>query len=470
MFNPSELEGEVDHSFFDSDDDGLVRDKQKKMESPPAHERLQAKQMEKTKAVVSPRTDGTKQHLKQVNNNRGREGGRDNSYWSKEEERSRSSQVSSVASMSDKVISNISDSEEDDSSQAKRHGRTFMALLAESSEVHDKSMDESDVETSPSSAKHSGSRLKRKQYPKKLSRNRHTRSPSSTSTESSVDADSESCSSSNSGTSSSGSPTFHKYKRSSSSPGRRRARVGSAGSRDSRNKESESMTDVSPLSSPDISPLQSFDLNHGEADGGSLKEEEQQQQQQEAESVPSGGLSNIHHNETLDQDVDECSFTSESQLGGKLDFRYSGGKNRKNYSFRNEEVRRIDQENQRLLRALSRLSVGSRPKSASGKRTSKAGLSPVVRHCPSALNRQREQKRIERENLALLKRLESAKPTQSLRRSEQLAHYQRQTGYLEGSKFSVSPRSATHHRSGPVPTITPVPGSKQLGAARPAWC
>lgn len=93
------------------------------------------------------------------------------------------------------------------------------------------------------------------------------------------------------------------------------------------------------------------------------------------------------------------SFTSESQLGGKLVFHPHGGKNRKNYSFRNDEVRRIDHENQRLLRALSRLSSGSRPNSAAGRKTPKTSCSPVIRPSSSALNRQREQKRIERENL-----------------------------------------------------------------------
>ncbi|XP_056228480.1 cilia- and flagella-associated protein 97 isoform X1 [Seriola aureovittata] len=499
MFNPSELEGEVDHSFFDSDcdDDGIRRDRGKKLESPPAHERLCATQTEKTKDDLSLRTSGRKNHLKQVNNNRSNVERKENSCQSREEERSKASNVSSVASMSDKVIISSSDSEDDYNLHSKRSGGTFMALLAKGGEIHDKdvynqSSNESEEEAVQSSAKHSGSKRRNKQSPKKLSRNWRMRSPLPSSTKVSVDADSESSSSSSSGRSSLGSPTLPKPKRSSLSPGERRARVGTAGSLDlptSHAEESDdTVTDVSPLSSPDISPLQSLDLNHTEAEEGSLKE------QQQHESVPSSGLGNIDQAEGSDEDVDECSLSSDSQLGGKLVFHCPGGRNRKNYSFTNDEVRRIDRENQRLLRELSRLSPGPRPGSADEKKANMAGKSPLIRLSHSALNRQREQQRIERENLAFLKRLESVKPTPGLRRSEQMADYQRQVGYLGAPSLpicgstskkkrptsrtaSAGPRSTSsaHHSSRAVSTTTdssstPLPRSKKLSAARPAWC
>lgn len=91
-----------------------------------------------------------------------------------------------------------------------------------------------------------------------------------------------------------------------------------------------------------------------------------------------------------------------SQLGGKLVFHGSGGRNRKNYSFTNEEVRSIDHENQRLLRALSRLSPGPRPGCKAAKKAHMTSNSPLSRLSHSALNRQREQQRIERENLVSL--------------------------------------------------------------------
>ncbi|XP_044045095.1 cilia- and flagella-associated protein 97 isoform X2 [Siniperca chuatsi] len=498
MFNPSELEGEVDHSFFDSDcdDSSVSRDGGKKMEkglkaekeSPPPHEMLHAKQTENRKGSLSPRTDETKKHLKTVENkSSSRAERKENNCQSKKEERSRASSTSSVACTSDKVINDSSDSEEDSNLHSKRHNETFMALLAETREepykdVYNQSPNETEEEALPSIAKN-------KQPPKKQMINWRTRSPSPTSTEASVDSES-SCSSSN-GRSSLGSPTLPRPNK-SLSPGVRRTRVGSAGSQDvpsSRTEESEdTVTDVSPLSSPDSSPLQSLDLNHKEAEEGSLKE-------QQRESVPSSGLCNIHQDEVSDQDVDECSLSSESQLRGKLLFRCPGGRNRKNYSFTNDEVRCIDRENQRLLRELSRISPGPRPGSTAGTKTCMASNLPHIRLSHSALNRLREQQRIERENLAFLKRLESVKATPGIKRSEQLADYQRQVGYLGAPSYPICmstthkerstsktptgikcprPVSSAHHSSRAVSTTdsgsTPRPRSKKLSAARPAWC
>lgn len=67
---------------------------------------------------------------------------------------------------------------------------------------------------------------------------------------------------------------------------------------------------------------------------------------------------------------------------------------RKNYSFTNEEVRQIDRENQRLLKELSKQSA--RPRRSS---TMKKTSVPQPRLYHTALNRQKEQQRIERENL-----------------------------------------------------------------------
>lgn len=76
-----------------------------------------------------------------------------------------------------------------------------------------------------------------------------------------------------------------------------------------------------------------------------------------------------------------------------------GGTGRTVSSLTNDEVRRIDRENQRLLGQLSQLSQGSRPGSAAGQKRHRKSNSPLIRLSHSALNRQREQQRIERENL-----------------------------------------------------------------------
>uniref|UniRef100_A0A3P9D6D3 Cilia- and flagella-associated protein 97 n=1 Tax=Maylandia zebra TaxID=106582 RepID=A0A3P9D6D3_9CICH len=464
MFNPSELEGEVDHSFFDSDCAESSTDAEHKVEKglkaekkiSKAHDKLHAKHRENYRGDLSSRSDQTRKHLKQA------------------ETYNRSSR-SSVSTTSDKISNESSDSEDCANLEPKRSSRTFMALLAEAKEVDNtdvyiQSPKETKGEALPFSA---SSKRRNKQSPKKVIRNLHNQSPSAplsrsespslSSTETSTDADSEGSYSSSSHQSSLESPALPKTSATSSScPGIRRTRIGSARPRDfpvlHTADSDDSVTDVTPLSSPDTSPLQSLDLNVTEVEEESHKEEQPRQ------SVPSSGLRNIQADDS-DQDVDEC-----DQLGRKLVFHYPGGRNRKNYSFSNEEVRRIDLENQRLLRELSRLSPGPR-----------SGSAPVKKS-HGEMNRQREQQRIERENLAFLKRLESVKPTPGLRRSEQLADYQRQAGYLGGSSFPIcrsttkKDRSSSRTTSGwaSLPSTDsssrPSPRSKKPGAARAAWC
>uniref|UniRef100_A0A3Q0SVD4 Cilia- and flagella-associated protein 97 n=1 Tax=Amphilophus citrinellus TaxID=61819 RepID=A0A3Q0SVD4_AMPCI len=465
MFNPSELEGEVDHSFFDSDsaensaDVGHMVEKVLKVEKEiPAAHKLCAKHRENYQSDLSSRTDQNRKHLKQVEN-------------------SNSSSMSSVSSTSDKVSNESSDSEDCSNLHSERPSGTFMALLAEAKEVKDtdvynQSPKETKEEALPFRA---SSKRRNKQSPKKLIRNRHNQSPSGpprrsqspalSSTETSADADSEGSNSSSSHRSSLESPALPTPISSSSCPGVRRTRLGSARPRDlpaGRTVESDdTVTDVTPLSSPDSSPLQSLDLNVTEVEEESHKEEQPRQ------SVPSSVSTSIA-----------------AQLGRKLVFHYPGGRNRKNYSFSNEEVRRIDLENQRLLRELSHLSPGPRLGSVPVKKTCRPSASPQIRLTHSAVNRQREQQRIERENLAFLKRLESVKPTPGLRRSEQLADYQRQAGYLGGSSYPICRSTTKKDRSSSRTTSgcsraafpsadssnRPAPRSKKPGATRPAWC
>ncbi|XP_067885507.1 cilia- and flagella-associated protein 97 isoform X5 [Heterodontus francisci] len=127
----------------------------------------------------------------------------------------------------------------------------------------------------------------------------------------------------------------------------------------------------------------------------------------------------------------------------------------KNYTFSNEEAKRIDCENQRLLQELTR--KATKPAAV----RSKTAMPSTVRVYHSTLNRQREQERIERENLAFLKRLEAVKPTMELRRSNQLLDYQRQMSFVEsysqrsrpttsGSMSRLSSRSSSRKNIHPV--------------------
>lgn len=95
------------------------------------------------------------------------------------------------------------------------------------------------------------------------------------------------------------------------------------------------------------------------------------------------------------------SLIPEALHRNKLAFHCPQRNNRKNYSFSNNEVLRIDRENQRLVQALARVPPQSRPGSKMGQKSctvnNSARRPDLVFH--SAVNRQREQKRIERENL-----------------------------------------------------------------------
>ncbi|KAF3825782.1 hypothetical protein GH733_006609, partial [Mirounga leonina] len=96
---------------------------------------------------------------------------------------------------------------------------------------------------------------------------------------------------------------------------------------------------------------------------------------------------------------------------------------RKNYSFTREEVRQIGKIRGFFKNCQDRLK------------------NQETKLYHSALNRQREQQRIERENLALLKRLEAVKPTVGMKRSDQLMDYHHNMGYLSSSPFSRQVRS-----------------------------
>ncbi|XP_059857128.1 cilia- and flagella-associated protein 97 [Delphinus delphis] len=237
-------------------------------------------------------------------------------------------------------------------------------------------------------------------------------------------------------------------------------------------EESEdTVTDVSPLSTPDISPVQSFELAASNNQKMKVKRQENVSQEVYENVEDFKNNSKSLKSDKKGKEKHEPSLASVSAvLDSSLDHRYKekvlhdtmdlnhllkaflqldkkGPQKhhfdqpsvapRKNYSFTREEVRRIDRENQRLLKELSRQAEKPGSKSTIPRRST--GPPPRLYH--SALNRQREQQRIERENLALLKRLEAVKPTVGMKRSEQLTDYHRNMGYFSSSPTSRRVRS-----------------------------
>ncbi|XP_056136788.1 cilia- and flagella-associated protein 97 isoform X2 [Lampris incognitus] len=441
MLSPKEPEGEVDDSFFDSDcDDGEnkvekgIKAEKENLQFP---EQLNAEQNENTEALEESKTI---------------EAQKKSDKYESEEEVSRTSSMSSTACDDEKFSSRCSD----------RHNETSSVLLTDDTEIDEEgyhhSQDESEEEEElPSSNKYYGGKGGKASTSKKLLRKHHTRisTPPSSEADTDTDTDTESASGYSNESCSSEPTTLTKLRTLQSSllPTVRRPKIASAGSRvrpSTPTEESDNTpTDVTPFSTSDTSLLQSLDLTQGsrvnEIEDGCLKE---QQQKQLSEEVTFCTFRNKpQEDEASDQDVDASSVSAESRLRNELVFNCAGRSNRKNYSFSNDEVQRIDRENQRLLRQLSRLSHRSRQGSSVGPKTHSVNNLPPVRLYHTTLNRQREQQRVERENLAFLKRLESVKPTPGMKRSEQLADYQQQARYLGGYPLSIHRSTSKKERS-----------------------
>ncbi|XP_024418562.2 cilia- and flagella-associated protein 97 [Desmodus rotundus] len=296
----------------------------------------------------------------------------------------------------------------------------------------------------------------------KYSRRSSSSSLSSNSGTDSSDADSDNCTSDSS-------PSLKKHlPRVSHSSPKQKSKSVKSGTQPSSTKpkvgdyteESEdTVTDVTPLSTPDISPVQSFEL--GASNDQKVKIKRQENVSQEvygnvgdlknnlksakkgkekhgADVTPKSPVldssSDHRHkqkalNDTMDLNHLLKAFLELDKKGPHkhhFDQPQPSVAPRRNYSFTREEVRQIDQENQRLLKELSRQAEKPGSKNVIPRRS--ISHPPKLYH--SAINRQREQQRIERENLALLKRLEAVKPTVGMKRSEQLLDYHRNMGYL----------------------------------------
>ncbi|XP_050417362.2 cilia- and flagella-associated protein 97 [Patella vulgata] len=91
-----------------------------------------------------------------------------------------------------------------------------------------------------------------------------------------------------------------------------------------------------------------------------------------------------------------------------------------NYSYSKERAKLIEKENQRLLNEILH-SVDNRDRPVT-----RSQYAPVIRRMtPSAINRERQQRKIEAENLALLRRLQKAKPTRGMSKAEQDQQYKK---------------------------------------------
>ena len=119
---------------------------------------------------------------------------------------------------------------------------------------------------------------------------------------------------------------------------------------------------------------------------------------------------------------------------------------RMNMSFSNEKVKSIDAENQRLLKNLLHTKSNQNLPAAMRKKPQ-----PRVKSA-SSINRNKRQQEIERENLRLLHRLQSVKPSNALTRNTLLSDHSKQEQYSgrigRGSRPSSAVSTSTKHFSG----------------------
>lgn len=116
----------------------------------------------------------------------------------------------------------------------------------------------------------------------------------------------------------------------------------------------------------------------------------------------------------------------------------AGSDARINLSFSNDTVRKIEQENQRLLKKI----IDAKSSKTLGQNTR------VRPQSASSINRLRQQREIERQNMHMLGRLQSVKPTKSLARNSLLTdHNRNEERVTRISKTRSRPSSAVSTRS-----------------------
>ncbi|XP_048053434.1 cilia- and flagella-associated protein 97 isoform X2 [Megalobrama amblycephala] len=470
MYSPKELEGEVDHSFFDSDSeanrlDGSEDGRLNKQKASERHDERTGKETHVSmdqigSEVQCGRNTRVKARLEDGSNQQGRHG------RSEETENERERQSSDVLFKGSSTLPSATSSETMSNSQSDEGSSVHSYSSDEERELDEKhaafkprktngnvNSDDDGYHRSNDESEDDVRSTKHKRLSHKLSRSRS----------SSFDPESSNSSEEK------GSIRSQKHQR-----------VGSANQKERQKEVAESedtVTDVTPLSTPNVSPYQSIDVV---LPSEPLAADVQQQQPSVADETVVNDVSDGQSSISSEGENGSVFLKVEKQLDRVLVVSSPGsvGSSRKNYSFSNEEVREIDLENQRLLRQLSHSTARSHTgSSACSKTSSRRSSTPTIRLYHSALNRQREQERIQKENLAFLKRLESVKPTPGMTRDEQLADYQRQSRYL-GTRVTALPpvklksnkTSGRTSRSGSSPhKARPETAKLSRVKPRPAW-
>ncbi|XP_016102926.1 cilia- and flagella-associated protein 97-like [Sinocyclocheilus grahami] len=444
MYSPKELEGEVDHSFFDSDCEASELGSQDGQLSKQKTERQDEKTGKETHVSVdqigseaqSVRNGKDEAKLEDDSNRVSKGQSEETKYERERQSRdgffkgssSRPETVNNSQSDEGSSLHSYSSDEERELDDDFKLRRTNVSVNSDDDDDgYHRSDDESEEDMR--------SPVTRSMKHKVLSHGTPTKSAGkfhklSRSYSSSSDPESSHSSEERSSFQSQKSPVKHQ-------------RGGSAYQEEQQKETAESedtVTDVTPLSTPNVSPSQSIDVVLPSEPVAT--DVQQQQQPSVTGKMVANDVSGAQDSISSEGEDGPVFLKVEKQLNRVLMVSSPGsvGSSRKNYSFTDKEVREIDRENQRLLCELSRSSARSRSDSSACSKTSRRRSSaPPIRLYHNTLNRQREQERIQKENLAFLKRLESVKPTPGMTRDEQLADYQRQCRYLGTHNTAIPP-------------------------------
>ncbi|WAQ99957.1 CFA97-like protein [Mya arenaria] len=230
-------------------------------------------------------------------------------------------------------------------------------------------------------------------------------------------------------------------------------RLRSASSSYSNNSD---ITDVSPLESPENTPRRKKNIQQTSENGHFEKV-------QYRDASPLNESADIKlENEQIDLSIlMKCmaDIDREKQQRIKTNSRRvmfappTNEKQKGNFSFSVNRANIIEKENQRLLNKIMTQMKSSGPvkktTTISSKGPRKATEPVIQRLTPSAVNRMREQRRIEAENMHILNRLHSVKPTQGMSRQDQIGQFERQMSYgiPSGTMLITEPRLETRARS-----------------------
>lgn len=478
------IDSEVDHSFFDSDYEEKQKVKENLAEGKPITDKsiseISLRNTETKNDKVSDLSDVSNSETNNLSDNctEVQEAGEKRNGQLKEKlcnddwQDLRSASASSAVSL-DKSVGDVSEGSSTHINSKRKNSVLTLRVKKDGVEHYECDADSSEDE-------HDKERLRPKsaKFHNSHSRSSETKHVTYSSSCSSASCSSDTESDSYSSVSSYSSSRADDLDSSFSSPERKTKLslpgAGKKNNRDYADESEDTVTDVTPLSTPDMSPIQSFDLSASSDTSKHKKIRRQENVSQEVygdfkveqeksacniekgrSEISSARSGSTLLSDTVSLDSEHDRRSTQKVLDDAVDLNhllkafmhiekkeqrnviidYPTPTPRKNYSFSNEEVRQIDRENQRLLKELSKQVSKSKTKSTIEKKP----VVPSVRLYHTAINRQKEQQRIERENLALLKRLESVKPTTGMKRSEQLLDYQRQMGYLGSAQSLLKP-------------------------------